>query len=284
MVQPVTVVVPIWKSDLSHNEIISLTQCLRVLQNHDFSIITYRELNIEPVLALFNDLKISYKIHYFRRDYFADIAGYNRLMLSPFFYARFRDYRYLLIHQLDCFVFRDELRFWVDKNYSYIGAPWIKGYERGDHNAPIAGVGNGGFSLRNVADHLRTLLKFSYLEQPGQLVKTMRGGEKGTCLGRILLLLSKLTVKNNTFFMFNDFARWDVWEDAFWGRYASRFCWFSVPDYEIAAKFSVELQPTRFINGSHNLPFGCHAWWSYDVDFWRPHIERFGHRITVGRA
>ena len=29
------------------------------------------------------------------------------------------------------------------------------------------------------------------------------------------------------------------------------------------------------------LPFGCHAWFRYDLEFWRPHIEAFGHDLEL---
>jgi hypothetical protein len=102
---------------------------------------------------------------------------------------------------------------------------------------------------------------------------------KGTFPGRLLLLFTKLTFKNNTFFLFNDFNDWEDNEDAFWGRKTACFSWFTVPKWEEAVLFSVEVQPGRFIGETSELPFGCHAWWSYDLDFWKPHIERFGYKL-----
>ena len=45
-------------------------------------------------------------------------------MLSPEFYRRFSDTDYILVCQLDAYIFRDELLSWCKKEYDYIGAPW----------------------------------------------------------------------------------------------------------------------------------------------------------------
>jgi hypothetical protein len=47
-------------------------------------------------------------------------------MLSIDFYKRFRDYKFILIYQLDAYVFRDELEYWCEQDYDFIGAPLIE--------------------------------------------------------------------------------------------------------------------------------------------------------------
>jgi hypothetical protein len=128
----------------------------------------------------------------------------------------------------------------------------------------VIGVGNGGFSLRKVSDHLRVLLSFSWIDT-NHLFVVDRNFFK-----RILL--------NNTFFILNDFQ---LNEDIFWGVISKRnFPWFKIPEWKIAAQFSVEVQPRYFFEvNNHTLPFGCHAWWRYDLEFWKPHIEQFGYKL-----
>jgi hypothetical protein len=41
----------------------------------------------------------------FPKRYFENIEGYNELLLSASFYERFLDTKYILIYQLDAFVF-----------------------------------------------------------------------------------------------------------------------------------------------------------------------------------
>ena len=93
-------------------------------------------------------------------------------MLSFNFYESFLDYKYILIYQLDAFVFKDDLIFWCNKNYDYVGAPWIASIsnnpftlllnkissifdskEKKERKKIFFKVGNGGFSLRKVASH-----------------------------------------------------------------------------------------------------------------------------------
>ena len=66
-------------------------------------------------------------IHVVRFDpgFFRSTDTYSRLLLSAGFYQAFASYEFILIHQLDVFVFRDELADWCARGYDYVGAPWI---------------------------------------------------------------------------------------------------------------------------------------------------------------
>jgi hypothetical protein len=68
---------------------------------------------------------VTIQISYFPEAYFKNISGYNKLLLSPVFYSRFIDYKYICICQFDTFIFRDELSYWCKKSYDYIEAPWL---------------------------------------------------------------------------------------------------------------------------------------------------------------
>ena len=86
------------------------------------------------------------------------------------------------------------------------------------------------------------------------------------------------TVRNNTHWLLNNYRGY---EDQFWGiSVPKKFAWFRVPSFEEAAAFAFEMQPRRLFDLNHEvLPFGCHAWWKYDLDFWKPHIEKFGYKL-----
>ena len=79
-------------------------------------------------------------------------------------------------------------------------------------------------------------------------------------------------LKNNTLFFINDYAGQ---EDGFWGIHVSRkFKWFTVPDMTIAIRFSMETIPRALYGMNNNqLPFGCHKWEVYDLDFWKSFIK-----------
>jgi len=162
MNQSVSVVIPVYKIDLTESERMSLSQCLNLLYKYDISFVCSKSFDFELFCKSneVNQEKINISRISFANEYFSSIEGYNRLLLSEFFYESFSDFEYILIYQLDAWVFNDELGFWVSQNYDYIGAPWI-GEEHGNIKNR---VGNGGFSLRRVNAFLKIFksLRFRY--------------------------------------------------------------------------------------------------------------------------
>lgn len=147
----VAIVVPIYKTELNEHELIALQQVKKVLNKY-------------PLLAMvpesFQLGKVDYfdYIEHFADTYFTSISAYNRLMLSPDFYRRFQQYEYILIYQLDAFVFEDKLSYFCDLGYDYIGAPWLHGlFNYVDKEHCVWHVGNGGLSLRKVSSFIELL-------------------------------------------------------------------------------------------------------------------------------
>ncbi|HRS68445.1 MAG TPA: DUF5672 family protein, partial [Paludibacteraceae bacterium] len=165
---PVKVIIPIYENDLNADEQRSLKQCYNILSAHPIVFVKPESLDISSWLNLYPFCTVTS----FDDHFFESIAGYNELMLSRQFYERFLDTEYILIYQLDAYVFKDALMEWVNKGYDYVGAPWLLkpkyhcfyyrflltirsfGYwiQRKPFNLMIVGdkVGNGGFSLRKV--------------------------------------------------------------------------------------------------------------------------------------
>jgi len=166
------ILVPVYRSTLDPHEAVSLESTFRVLGHHHL-------VMVKPAGLDTADLERRYPfkaVETFDPAYFRSIQGYNRLLLSTEFYARFLASEFLLVCQLDVFVFRDDLARWVDAGYDYVGAPWVSKSALG---APVHRlrmllrkallgpeqriyrfetrdrVGNGGFSLRKVALHHR---------------------------------------------------------------------------------------------------------------------------------
>ena len=179
----VKIVVPIYKDTFTVLEKRSLRQVYEVLCAYPIVVIHPESLDLSSLRKEFPRLSFSA----FENAYFKGIYGYNQLMLSTLFYERFLDSSYILIYQLDAFVFRDELKEWCEKGYDYIGAPWLR---KPIYDMPVIRqymdlaywlrrrahkpskqdlhdkIGNGGFSLRKVESHLRILR-----EQPASLVR-----------------------------------------------------------------------------------------------------------------
>jgi hypothetical protein len=171
----------------------------------------------------------------------------------------------MLLHQLDVFVFRDELLDWCERSYDYIGAPWI---EETFPNAPETRkglpfwirsrlfrflppidhtVGNGGFSLRRVRTMYRAL---TWLRR----TRHAWGGRN---------------------------------EDGFWS-IALPECWwwyYRVPSVDEALGFSFEVNPSIcYEKTKGKLPFGCHAWESNEPEFWLPHFTASGRPFGLDQA
>jgi len=266
----VAVVIPVYKPALSRHEQLSLKQCCKVLGSHPIVLIKPHSLPAEKFRVFKDDLRVeSFDDHWFR-----NVSGYNQLMLCSDFYARFIDYDYILIYQLDAFVFRDDLSYWCKKNYDYIGAPWLappikasaikrfkhtrlqhKAYTRNTMQPGtilpvdlqfVNKVGNGGFSLRKVRKFYEICLK------ERQMIDFYN--------------------RHNTHHFFN--------EDVFWSLEVNRRRRrLKIPGYKEASAFSIEFNPEyAFTLTKGKLPFGCHAWDLYS-GFWQGIFNNFDYTI-----
>lgn len=251
----VNIIIPIYKKDFTKLERISFEQIYNVLNHFPITIVKPESLDL-------NHLKDIYpKIYFESFDdiYFRDIAGYNRLLLSDFFYERFLNFQYIQICQLDSYVFRDELARFCHKGYDYIGAPWLKKkayqnfvmsyfIENRKRKAirkrrPIRytlfdKVGNGGFSLRRVESFYQSSVKYK---------------------DRIKFYLSHI---DNP--MYN--------EDVFW---ATEIPDFNYPEVQEALTYAFDKYPKYCYElTNHQLPFGCHGWYKWKwKSFWEKIID-----------
>lgn len=264
------IVIPIYKQFPDLSELASFRQVLKVLHRHDIALVTYRELDISVYLNEAKRLDKELKIEHFDSSYFASVAGYNRLCLDASFYHRFLPYEYMLIYQLDAWVFRDELEYWCNQGYDYIGAPFFTNYGSYEDGDKLWYVGNGGLSLRKVAFFYKLL---SYTGNLSSHIDFKHGIKE----------LCKSVIKN---LGYHNKIKWHIEtdhhflnEDRFLTnqiRYISNksFLHPTTPPVEIAAKFSFEKSPSYLYKLCGNrLPFGCHAFLKYEYEcFWREHI------------
>ena len=82
------IIIPIYKlfSDLTGNEIKSIVQCLRVLNKHHITFIcqeSFSDIYLYNELAIAENKIVEFK--QFKKVYFDNIEGYNRLLLSKYF-------------------------------------------------------------------------------------------------------------------------------------------------------------------------------------------------------
>jgi len=141
----VCIVIPLYKEVLDDGEIISLKHLIKFLGDYDKYFISPDNLSIK--LKGFLNKK-------FNRKYFESVGSFIDLMNSKEFYESFRNYKYMMIYHLDCLVFSDQLLYWCNKGYDFIGAPWYKevlDWVKQDS------VGNGGFCLKKIKSFLHVL-------------------------------------------------------------------------------------------------------------------------------
>jgi hypothetical protein len=171
-------------------------------------------------------------------------------MLSEIFYKSFTDYQYILIHQLDAFVFEDQLKLWISKDYDYIGAPWIK---RAVYDLPI---------IKQLMS-LESLLKET-LNLPDRQKLFNKVGNGGLSLRKVSSHYNATIECRNIIADFNKKRRYHLYnEDVFWSVMVNKYLKnkFSYPGHIEALSFSFDKHPSYCYQLNNNkLPFGCHGW------------------------
>ncbi|SDG02505.1 hypothetical protein SAMN04487996_114165 [Dyadobacter soli] len=237
----VAVVIPVYQADLTDAERASLRQCMHVLGNYPVIVVKPESLD----LSAFQKEYPSLTFQSFDNSFFKGVDAYNRLMVSIDFYKTFTAYEYMLIYQLDAFVFRDELKEWCAKGYDYIGAPSLHQPEFDSLPAASAQEFANALSTRRVV---------------------LNGG---LSLRRIPSILRYLKIYN-TFY-----PAWKGNEDMLFCQEATRLkpmkLFMKLPDWQEALRFAFEKSPAATYElTNHQLPFACHAWERYDPAFWAP--------------
>lgn len=265
------VVIPVYKQQLSKCEEISLRQCCKVLSRYALCLVTHKELDCGVYDRIAGEYGVTLPRENFDAYYFSGIPGYNALMMSTEFYLRFAAYDYMLIYQLDAYVFRDELDEWCGKEYDYIGAPWFFNCDSHEEGAELWKVGNGGFSLRKIDTHIRILTRKLPVLGLKELIRrsTHFGFVKRVCS----IVVHLLGWHNTMDYYVRTYADF---EDFFWcEKIPSLSIDYKIPSAEEAVPFSFELSPAYLyaLNGNQ-LPFGCHAWHKYEYEtFWKNYIS-----------
>lgn len=241
----IVVVIPAYKTNLDIDERISLLQVFSVLSAYDITFVVPDgfDISYEEVIGK------KYSIEFFESDYFKSTKDYSRLCTSIDFYERFFKYDYMLIYQLDAFVFSDRMNEFCERGYDYFGAPVPKIYW-GDLTSS---VGNGGFSLRKISK-VKAILE--HKDDINKYISEI----KDDCW--------KFSLINN--------------EDEYilYGAKLFPEVGFRIPSIKEAFDFSIEYNIGGiYQNLEDHIPFGCHRWSRYKLDKWWPIIAKYGYSI-----
>jgi hypothetical protein len=266
--EQVVIVIPMYRDYLSAYEEISLNQCFKVLGNYKVIVIKPRSLKLT---VLNNYPAITYKS--FNDNCFLGVDAYSQLLMSEKFYQEFLNYTYMLVYQLDAFVFRDDLLNWCNKHYDYIGAPWLKYNNYKD-------VFHWLKSRLMVSLNIRLNKKEPGTDLPAPKQFENMVGNGGLSLRRVQQFY-QLSKRYADHFNHN-FLGADNWlpEDVFWSISINREAKnLLIPEYKEAIRFSFENYPERALNLTKNeLPFGCHAWHQHKT-FWKDIFANMGYFI-----
>ncbi|GAA4748189.1 DUF5672 family protein [Flavisolibacter ginsenosidimutans] len=270
------ILIPVYKDfeDLDSAELASLDQLVTILAAHPIGLFGPEKIDWQKYLKYFSARDIAVTTHIFDAVFFTNVDGYSKLLLSLDFYKRFAAYSHLLIYQLDAYVFSDELLQWCKAGYDYIGAPWIDNRDGIVTKGELTGVGNGGLSLRKTDSFIRVLTSKKRFKSFRQLVEEYKRFPALKQVSRMpVACLRALTGWRNNGayhaqrFLYN--------EDLFWGLVVKESYYpFKLPPVEKAAQFSFEIAPEHLFRlNKQQLPFGCHAWFKYEPEFWQRYIQ-----------
>jgi len=274
----VNVVIPVYSSTLSPTEVLSLNQCLKVLKNHPITLATHREVDISVYQDAFLLAKKPFKVTYFDQSFFVSVFSYSQLLLCRAFYERFKEDEYILLYQLDGFVFRDELTEWCTKGFDYIGAPWLKHYGVNYVGNELWKVGNGGVSLRKISTFLKAFDQNFPFKSSWFFIKSLRKKQFLPMLLRTLQMMLVLIFSNKSVeYILQNYTDERVNEDCFWAEaFQNTTMALNIPDVLTGAHFCLEQRPSYIFGLMGNqLPFTCHAFEKYEYEtFWKEIIER----------
>lgn len=273
----IIIIIPIFKINLTDFEIISVKRAINILSGQQEIIFIHpKSLELSNYYLNFPEI-ILYKN--FDDFYFSSITGYNNLLLSSFFYENFLNYDYMLIYQTDCYIFENNLTFWADKEYDYIGGVWFENFTSNPYDgAKMSYPGNGGFSLRKVKSCYDLITSNSRIKSCKDILAEYKAKKKQI---NYLIIFFKILIKY--------FSKKNIYkycakryrnnEDVFFMEEGRFLKTFSIPDVNEAINFSWDRCPKYLLDINKKLPMGCHAWYRNDfpyegnLNFWKTIIN-----------
>lgn len=258
----IVVVIPVYRPILSKNEYIALRQCVSLLFEYPIIILKPESLDINTIILEYPQLQLES----FPDEDFSSLRAYNKLVLKDSFYRRFQRYTYMLIYQLDAYVFEDKLLDWASRGYDYIGAPWIPAKKR--YRSTF-----GKYRLLTQRYILKLFNSKSYKLPKFYPYQVGNGGLSLRKINSMIALtsyykekISELLDDNKEFYPEDIFLLLEVTDKQYR---------LKKPSFKEALMFSMDERPDLAYQYNHrNLPFGCHAWYHEDYyPFWSKIIQ-----------
>lgn len=212
------IIVPIYK-ELDCLERLSLDRLFEINKIGNHKIIFLKNNNLKDYVTEYEDFV--YETILVDENHFKDTSSYSYYIESVDFWKLFLDkFEYIYIYQTDCFLLKDNLQEWVDKNFDFIGAPIIS-TNANWNNVPC--TGNGGFSLRKVKKFYK-LAEFA---------------------------------KNHENEISSKFKHY---EDLYFLQYVGKKIYIDLPNFKDAALFCWDMNPDILYANKFDIPMCVHAW------------------------
>jgi len=118
MKELVSVIIPIPDPNLSPTQERLLHHSIEALGRYPIIFITYPNAD----LSIIKEHKEDIDVIYFPKEYFVSRQALSKLLLMEDFYDQFSWSSYLLVHELNSWVVKDELYYWCKQGYDYLKA------------------------------------------------------------------------------------------------------------------------------------------------------------------
>jgi Protein of unknown function (DUF5672) len=237
------VVVPVYRP-LTVLDRFSLSRCSRLLDGWPLTVIAPASLDTTDVARVAPRAKILT----LPDRWFESKQRYSELLLTRDFYKLFNSFEFLLIHQLDCYVFEDQLADWCAQRWDYVAPPFFRDYT--ERSGDLAGVGCGGFSLRRTASFLAVCDTDEGSAASGTQARRLMAGALRRWRG---LSAAEWRLRRA--------SRTGIAEDLFWSSVPKWLPWLRIPPIDEAARFGFEMRGLHHMQRYYAecIPFGCHA-------------------------
>lgn len=245
------VLIPVYRETPDAMERALLSHCLQVFSRRPCLIVHPQGMH----LARYEELTRGTACRYVAlpSSHFTSPITYNEMLLEPSFYRTFMGYEYILMHQLDSWVFADRLDEFLSLNVDYIGCAPPREQAKQD----------GGLSLRRTVACMEACKRAHTLDGISLLLRKryMGLGDLWAIIRRHLALpIDKRRPYRS--------------EDSFF-TFAAAICvdGFRVATTEQAMRFGFCENPAWLYRQTGALPMGCHApYGNGHADFWHLHI------------
>lgn len=228
MKELVTVIIPILGSQIDPTEEKLLHHALHVLSDYPVIFVAGEGADLSVVREHAENIDV---VHFPKR-YFESRRHLGQLLLMPDFYDRFNWCDFLLIHELNSWIVKDELHYWCKQGYDYLKA---------------------GPALPNADDAPGVLKRITGLSEDEKRLYGAGFAGNGLYLCRIERMTATLKSKKSVAHQYRHNAALPYADSVFWELEANRFLPHLRKPTDVVRSHFAQFG-TRYQNGT-TLPF-----------------------------